>query len=149
MSCVTATTTSSSASSSSSSSSSNGGSMTSVLPSSDLNNQKLNNLNKTISLIRNIKEERQDQQKSTIESIVDSINSAVNKNRSVETIVVNKRKPTLKKSHQQFATEETPIVQQLGMNGGDDMDVDDEHIVDAEEELEEGNGSNNYKINLI
>jgi len=112
--------------------------MTSVLPSSDLNNQKLNNLNKTISLIRNIKEERQDQQKSTIESIVDSINSAVNKNRSVETIVVNKRKPTLKKSHQQFATEETPIVQQLGMNGGDDMDVDDEHIVDAEEELEEG-----------
>lgn len=142
MSCVTATTTSSSASSSSSSSSSsNGSSMTSVLPSSDLNNQKLNNLNKTISLIRNIKEERQDQQKSTIESIVDSINSAVNKNRS-ETIVVNKRKPTLKKSHQQFATEETPIVQQLGMNGGDDMDVDDEHIVDAEEELEEGKVDN-------
>lgn len=121
MSCATAGAAASSASASSS------GATTDMV-------SKLANLNKTISLIRNIKEERHETSsslpvKSSIESIVDSINATVNKS------VVNKRKPAAKKSTLQLLDD---LNHQSQLINGDEMDVDDENIMDADDELEEG-----------
>lgn len=126
MSCATAATTTSTPSSSASASAS---ASSSSSPGGDLNHhQKLTNLNKTISLIRNIKEERQ--QAAAVAMAAAPVPPA----KMLGT--VNKRKPTVKKL---IAAD---LVGVAALANGTDhpaMDVDDENMVDADDELEEGN----------